>query len=125
MMKKTLMLLPLLLLLAGCSSLSTNLSAQRQLRNAENLYPVEVSFDSRQQSLRWDSIQVSVMVGKESYPMRRTHLMNNRWEGLVPVPAGEKTVSYFYKFNYNYTDFGKISKASAASRTYKLLILDN
>ena len=125
MMKKTLMLLPLLLMLAGCSSLSTNLSAQRQLRNANNLYPVEVSFDSRQQSLRWDSIQVSVMVGKESYPMRRTHLMNNRWEGLVPVPAGEKSVSYFYKFNYNYTDFGKLGKGSAASRTYKLQILDN
>lgn len=124
MMKKTLMILPLLLLLAGCSSLSTNLSAQRQLRNAENLYPVEVSFDSRQQSLRWDSIQVSVMVGKDSYPMRRTHLMNNRWEGLVPVPAGEKAVSYFYKFNYDYTDFGKIGKASAASRTYKLQIID-
>lgn len=123
-MKKTLMILPLLLLLAGCSSLSTNLSAQRQLRNAENLYPVEVSFDSRQQSLRWDSIQVSVMVGKESYPMRRTHLMNNRWEGLVPVPAGEKSVSYFYKFNYDYTDFGKIGKASAASRNYKLQIID-
>ena len=125
MMKKTLMLLPLLLMLVGCSSLSTNLSAQRQLRNANNLYPVEVSFDSRQQSLRWDSIQVSVMVGKESYPMRRTHLMNNRWEGLVPVPAGEKSVSYFYKFNYNYTDFGKLGKGSAASRTYKLQILDN
>lgn len=124
-MKKTLMILPLLLLLAGCSSLSTNLSAQRQIRNANNLYPVEVSFDSRQQSLRWDSIQVSVMVGKESYPMRRTHLMNNRWEGLVPVPAGEKSVSYFYKFNYDYTDFGKVGKSSAASRTYKLQILDN
>ena len=123
-MKKFLMLLPLVLMLVGCSTLSTNLSAQRQLRNAENLYPVEVSFDSRQQSLRWDSIQVSVMVGKESYPMRRTHLMNNRWEGLVPVPAGEKSVSYFYKFNYDYTDFGKISKASAASRTYKLQIID-
>ena len=125
MMKNPLMILPLLLLLAGCTSLSTNLSAQRQLRTAENLYPVEVSIDSRQQSLRWDSIQVSVMVGKDSYPMRRTHLMNNRWEGLVPVPAGEKTVSYFYKFNYDYTDFGKVGKASAASRTYKLLILDN
>jgi hypothetical protein len=124
MMKKTLMILPLLLLLAGCSSLSTNLSAQRQLRNPENLYPVEVSFDSRQQSLRWDSIQVTLMVGKESYPMRRTHLMNNRWEGFVPVPAGEKSSSYFYKFSYDYTDFGKLGKGSAASRTYKLQIVD-
>lgn len=105
--------------------MTTNLSAQRQLRNASNLYPVEVSFDSRQQSLRWDSIQVSIVVGKETYPMRRTHLMNNRWEGLLPVPANASSVSYFYKFNYEYTGFGKVTKSTAASHAYKLQILDN
>lgn len=125
MWKKILILLPLMLMLAGCTSMTTNLSAQRQLRNTSNLYPVEVSFDSRQQSLRWDSIQVTLVVGKESYPMRRTHLMNNRWEGLLPVSAGASSASYFYKFNYNYTDFGKLGKGSASSRTYKLQIIEN
>jgi hypothetical protein len=124
MWKKYLLILPVILALTGCTSITTNVSATRQPRNAEGLYPVEVKFDSRQQSLRWDSVQVTVMVGKESYPMRRTHLMNNRWEGLIPVAAGEKSVSYFYKFNYDYTDFGAVSKATAASRTYKLQIID-
>ena len=114
-----------MLMLAGCTSMTTNLSAQRQLRNASHLYPVEVSFDSRQQSLRWDSIQVTLVVGKDSYPMRRTHLMNNRWEGLLPVPAGATSASYFYKFNYDYTDFGKLGKSSATSRTYKVQIIEN
>ena len=112
-------------MLAGCTSMTTNLSAQRQLRNASHLYPVEVSFDSRQQSLRWDSIQVTLVVGKDSYPMRRTHLMINRWEGLLPVPAGATSASYFYKFNYDYTDFGKLGKSSATSRTYKVQIIEN
>lgn len=124
MWKKTLILLPALLLLAGCATTVTNISAQRQLRNAENLYPVEVKFDSRQQALRWDTIQVTVIVGKESYAMRPTKLMRNRWEGLVPVPAGVKTVSYHYKFDYQYNDFGGPSKGSAASKSYKLIILD-
>lgn len=124
MWKKTLILLPALLLLAGCASTATNISAQRQLRNADNLYPVEVTFDSRQQALRWDTIQVSVIAGKESYPLRPTKLMTNRWEGLVPVPAGVNTLNYHYKFDYQVTDFGKLSKGSAASQSYKLMILD-
>ncbi len=93
MWKKTLILLPALLLLAGCATTITNISAQRQLRSADNLYPIEVVFDSRQQALRWDSIQVTVIVGKESYPLRPIKMMRNRWEGLIPVPAGVNTVT--------------------------------
>jgi hypothetical protein len=124
MWKKTLLLLPALLLLAGCASVGTNLSAQRQLRNAENLYPVEVKFDSRQQALRWDSVQVTIIAGKETYPMRRTHLMNNRWEGLIPVPAGVNSVTYHYKFDYLYNDFGGPKKGSASTHPYTLQIVD-
>jgi len=124
MWKKYLLLLPAVLLLAGCASVATNISAQRQLRNANNLYPVEVKFDSKQQALRWDSVEVTLIAGKDSYPMRRTHLMNNRWEGLLPIPAGETAVSYHYKFDYLYNDFGGPRKGSASSRTYTLQILD-
>jgi hypothetical protein len=124
MWKKSLLLLPALLLLAGCAGLGTNLSAQRQLRNANNLYPVEVKFDSKQQALRWDSIQAYVMVGTECYPMRKTHLMNNRWEALIQVPANVNAISYHYKFDYLYNDFGGPSKGSASTRGYTLQILE-
>ncbi len=124
MWKKSLLLLPALVLFAGCAAVGTNLSAQRQLRNPENLYPVEVKFDSRQQALRWDSITATVIVGKESYPMRKTHLMNNRWEALIPVPANINTIAYHYKFDYLYNDFGGPKKGSASTRTYALEILD-
>lgn len=124
MWKKSLILLPVLLTLLGCATTGTNLSAQRQLRNTENLYPVEAIFDSRQQALRWDSVQATVVVGKESYPMRRTHMMRNRWECLIPVPVGVTTADYHYKFDYLYNDFGGPKKGSASSKTYKLQIID-
>ncbi len=125
MTKKFLPLLMCVALLSGCATTFTNLSAQRQARNPSNLYPVEVKFDTKQQSLRWDSIQPYVIVGREQFPLRSTKLMKNRWEGLVPVPADKKEVTYFYKFDYQYNDFGKPpSTDSASSANFTLRIID-
>ncbi|HNQ72755.1 MAG TPA: hypothetical protein PKN95_04025 [Verrucomicrobiota bacterium] len=124
MWKKSLLLLAALALVAGCAAVSTNISAQRQPRNPTDLYLVEVKFSSEQQSLRWDSIQAAVIVGKETYPMKRTHLMSDRWEALIPVPAGVSSVRYHYKFDYLYNDFGGPKKGSASSKTYTLQIVE-
>ncbi len=119
-------LFPLLLLpvLAGCNATFTNLTPQQQVRNPENQYPVEVSLASRQQTLRWTSIRPQIVVGTESYPMRPTPLMTNRWEGLVPVPKGKNEVQYRYKFDYEYNKLGKPGISSAFSPEYTLKIKD-
>ena len=107
MIKKSLPVLLLSLLLAGCASQLTNLTPQQQHRNANNLYPVEVSFNTRQETVRWQSIRPQIVVGPEVYPMRPTLLMTNRWEGLVPVPQGTSQVHYRYKFDFKYNAMGK------------------
>ena len=113
-----------MMLLAGCASTITNISAQRQIRNATNLYPLEVSLDSRQQALKWETVQPSVIVGTESYPMRPVKHMQNRWETVIPVPANVNSVTYHYKFDYQVNDFGGPKKSSASSHSYKLLIVE-
>lgn len=124
MWKKFLPVLLAPLFLAGCASF-TNLTPQRQARNANNLYPVEVAFTSRQQSLRWDSIQPFVNVGTELYPMRPTLMMSNRWEGLVPIPPGKNSVTYRYKFEFKYNVLGSQPKDdSLISPKYTLQITD-
>ncbi len=40
----------------------TRMTPSEQPRNANNLYPVEVAFNSPQQSLRWDSLKPYVLV---------------------------------------------------------------
>src|SRR5438132_11799552 len=96
-------LLVMPLLLAGCTATFTNLTPQRQSRNPNNLYPVEVALNSRQQTMRWESIRPQIVVGEKFFPMRPTLLMTNRWEGLVPVPVGTNITHYRYKFDYEYT----------------------
>jgi len=121
-MKKFLSLLVLPMLLGGCTATFTNLTPLQQTRNANNLYPVEVAFHTRQQSLRWGSIHPQVVVGKEFYPMRQTPLMKNRWEALIPVPQGANLVHYQYKFDFQYNTMGPPKGDSASSPFYTLRI---
>lgn len=124
MWKKFLPLICVSLILTGCRGTFTNLSASKQVRNPNNTYQVGVAFHSRQQTLRWDSIKPFVLVGTEAYPMKKTPLAENRWEGLVPVPAGQKNLEYRFKFEYEYNAFGPPKPASAVSSTFKMQILD-
>ena len=124
-LKKFLPFLPLLLL-AGCTTATfTRLTPNAQPRNANNLYPVEVVFDSQQQSLRWDSIQPYVLVNGQPLPLRSVPVVKNRWEGLVPVPPSANAVNYRFKFDYLYNNFGTAPKPnSVSSKVYTLKIMD-
>ena len=124
MLKKLLPLLSVPLLLAGCATELTNLTPLHQIRDTNNLYRVEVAFNSRQQTIRWPSIQPKVVVGKEFYDMRLTPLMTNRWEGLIPVPPGVRSVEYRYKLDFQYNKMGPPGNDSALSPKYTLRILD-
>jgi hypothetical protein len=124
MLKRFLPLVFAPLLLAGCSTTFTNLTPLTQVRNTNNLYTVEVAFTTRQQSLRWDSIQPKILAHGETYPMRPTPLMTNRWEGLLPVPAGTSEVNYRYKFDFSDNAFGGPVSDSALSKDYTLRILE-
>ena len=125
MLKKFLMLLPVLLL-AGCTTGQfTRLTPNQQARNANNLYPVEVAFRSDQQALRWDSIKPYVIVNGQPSPLRPVPMVQNRWEGLVQMPPGASSVQYKFKFDYLYNSFGKPPQPnSEASKTYTLKIVE-
>ncbi len=125
MLKRFLLLLPVLLL-AGCATATfTRLTPNVQPRNANNLYPVEAAFDSQQQSLRWESIHAYVLVDGQPLPLRPVPLVRNRWEGLVPVPPGVNTVKYRFKFDYLYNSFGTAPKPnSVSSKVFTLKVVD-
>ncbi|HEV2694142.1 MAG TPA: hypothetical protein VG347_14700 [Verrucomicrobiae bacterium] len=124
-MKKFLPLLPVLLL-AGCTTGQfTRLTPNQQVRNTDNLYPVEVAFDSKQQALRWESIKPYVIVNGQPTPLRQVPMVPNRWEGVVSVPPGVGAVNYRFKFDYLYNAFGKVPQPnSESSRNYTLKVVD-
>jgi len=124
MFKKFLAVLPLLLL-TGCATTFTRLTPLQQPRNSNNLYPVEVVFNSSQQALRWESIKPYVLVNGVLTPMHQVPMMQNRWEGFVRVPPETNSVSYRFKFDYLCNTFGQPPKPdSAFSPVYQLTITD-
>lgn len=112
------------LLLAGCAANFNNLTPQQVRHNDNNLYPLEVAVKSRQESLRWKTIQPYAVVGTDFYPMRPVPLMTNRWETLVPVPPGTNIVHYRYRFDFKYNAIPARREDSATSPTYTLKIAE-
>ena len=110
MLKKFLAVLPLLLL-TGCATTFTRLTPLEQPRNSNNLYPVEVVFNSSQQSLRWESIQPYVLVNGALYPMRQVPMMQNRWDGFVPVPPGTNSVKLPFQIRLSLQRFRHAAQA--------------
>lgn len=126
MLKKFLLVLPVLVM-AGCATPGTftKLTPGQQPRNPDNLYPVEAAFDSKQQSLRWDSIKAYVLVNGQALPMRPVPMVEHRWEGLVPLPPGQNTATYRFKFDYLYNALGSNPKPnSLTSKPYTLTVVD-
>ena len=125
MMKNFLALLFVSLGLVGCTTGKiTNLTPTKMQRSSTGLYPVEMAWESREQALRPDSLQPQVMIGTESTPMKRTPLVENRFETLVPVPADQNVLYYRFKMDYLYNAIPEPKKTSVMSPEYKLEIVD-
>jgi hypothetical protein len=114
-------LLPMLFVVS-CVTTVTNLTSTTQPRNPNNLYLIEYQWDTNQKTIKPDSIQPFVITGFDTYEMRPTPKMTNRWEVLVPVPADQKVLTYRFKVDYEFARFGKPGKASKGSDEYKLYI---
>jgi hypothetical protein len=126
MLKKLTPVLLFSLVLTGCAtSTITRLTPRQAARSADGLYPIEAVLYSDQQSLRWDTIDASVLVGSQTYPMHMTPLMTNRWETLIPIPPNVDTIEYQFKLDYYYNAWGvPPQEDSMTSKVYKLKILD-
>lgn len=121
--KKLLPTLLLPVLLVGCTSI-TNLTPTQQTRNAAGLYPVEIAWESKRATIVKDTIAPVVQIGFESYPMRQTPLLKNRWETLIPVPVGTNYVNYRVRVDFEYNDFPARRVDSKLSQGYQLRIKD-
>ena len=56
--------------------------------------------------------------------MRKTSLMKNRWETLVPIPADKNVINYRFKFDFEYNAIPQPRPDSILSREYQLEIGD-
>jgi hypothetical protein len=123
MTKKLMALCLLSTWLVGCvHNTVTNLTATTQPRDPTGQYRVEYEWDSTQQTVLPNSIKPVVVVGFDTYEMKRVLNTSNRWEAFVPVPKDKDQIVYQFKVDYEYSRFGKPGKASKLSPQYKLTV---
>jgi hypothetical protein len=113
-----------LLAFAGCTSVITNLTPSTLPRNPTGQYLVEMKLDTKQQTMREESVAPYVVTGFNEYKMRPTPKMANRWETYIPVPTNETLTYYRFKVDYEYNRFGQPGAGSFRSEDYKLTIKD-
>jgi hypothetical protein len=117
--------LALACLMAGCTTPTiTNLTPSRLSRKPNDQYPFAVEYYTRQATLVRDSMKAYVIIGNEKYLMERIPMLTNRFETLVPIPAGQDTVTYRYRFEYDYRGIPDVQSASQDSKYYQLLLLN-
>ena len=115
-----------LLLGVGCThSRITNLTPANLPRNTTGFYPVEMIWENNTHTLRHESVKPMVMVGTQVYPMKRTPLVTNRWETLVPVSAEASELRYRIKVNWEYNAVPVPDANSQRSEEFLLRISDN
>jgi hypothetical protein len=114
------------LILGGCATMSlntiTNLTPSRLPRKDNDQYWFSVEFDSRQRTMIRESQRTLVIVGDEVYEMNRVPLTANRWETLVPVPADQSVVNYFYRFEFDIKGIPEPRFMVVDSKPYRLTI---
>ncbi len=122
MKKKIFALLLLPALLAGCSSI-TNLTPSSYARDPSGFYRVEAQWSSQREVIRQGSFNAVVLLEVKSYPMRPVPLVQDRWEGFIPVPAAEDLVHYHYKFDFLVDTVSQPRPDSLMSTDYSLKIV--
>jgi len=92
-----------LFLCVGCiQQRITNLTPGALPRNTSGFYPVEIIWESSQPTVRHETVKPQVMIGTNSFAMKNTQLMTNRWEALVPVGPAANELRYRIKVNWKY-----------------------
>lgn len=115
----------LLLALAGvgCTgSLNTNLTPRDLPAAPDSSYLFETTFDSRRRGVDPASVKAWVMIDLTLYPMQRVPNTDNRFEALVPLPAGRSNIPYRYKFEFAYPGTPSREVNSTWSQEYRLVV---
>ncbi len=120
----TVVALPALLSGVGCKTAAiTNLTPSQVPRNPDGEYRFEVAWERIQKNVRPQSVEPNLVVGMEVYPMTESPVATNRWEANVILPESVESVTYFYKFNYEYTGIFDVKPSNTRSAEYRLKIL--
>ncbi|MCC5789768.1 MAG: cell surface protein [Opitutales bacterium] len=102
--KKLIILLSSLLSLAflsGCDDVVLNdLTPSAMPENPSGIYTITLEVDRANSSVHRDSIEPSIVIDGQIYPMERSRLGSDIWEFDYRLPQGRRDASYYFQAEY-------------------------
>jgi hypothetical protein len=113
------------LAISGCATSSvTNLTPTHHPRNPENVYPVDIEFRTNLRTIKPETIRPYVQIGDDNYLMRRTAVVKDRWETLIPIRPPEKVVNYRIKIDFKYNALPEPKVNSVLDGPFQIVVGD-
>jgi predicted membrane GTPase involved in stress response len=85
---------------------------------------VEAAWQTREQTIRLETIKPMVVVGMDKYPMQPEAVVSNRWETFVPLPADQSLLHYKFQFDFTRNGMPAPVEDSKVSQDYTLQVID-
>lgn len=122
---RSLPLLALVAVLAGCAPSYVNLTPRTAPRSSTHLYRFEVEWETRRSGANNSEVRAYVVVDHALHPLVRVPNTANRFEGEVPIPQDRIHIPYRFKFDYYYPGLPRRVASSDWSPEYLFSLPQN
>ena len=114
-----------LVFLTGCDDIELNdLTPSAVPENPSGIYTITLEVDRVNSSVVRDSIEPSIVIDGQVYPMERSRLGGDLWEFEYRMPQGRRDASYYFQAEYGVQPRrGSIRERETASSMNSLRIV--
>lgn len=127
-MKKLTVLISSLFALAfltGCDDVALNdLTPSAMPENPSGIYTITLEVDRINSNVVRESIEPSIVIDGQIFPMERSRLGGNVWEFEYRLPQGRRDATYYFQVEYSIQPRrGSLREREAVSRQHSLRIV--
>lgn len=111
------------LLLAGCEVKIINRTPATFSENPSQVYTITAEVRARSGVIRKGSLQPSIVIDGQAYPMKPSPLGNNLYEYDYRLPAGRSEGAYYFLAAYETETNGRINPGEAFTELHRFRVV--
>jgi hypothetical protein len=112
------------LLLAGCDVKISNRTPATFSENPSQVYTITAEVRVRGGVVVRDSVQASIVIDGQVYPMRRSPLGKDIWEYDYRLPPGRSEGAYYILAGYETSSSGTVNRREAFTEVYRFTVVN-
>jgi len=105
--------------LGGCGATLVNLTAANQSQNPSGIYTLQTEVDIQDRAVVQDTVQLSVVIGKETVPMVKGQISDKIWSCDYKLPEKYDKAHFYYVATYQVLHARLLKPRRVKSQLYR------